>query len=177
MNNKEYRELQLTSSQLVFIFLAIIILGIIIFLLGVSTGKKQAQIARSSEAPAETLTEKVEPERPQTASATEDSLSKELASHQKAKEEAKPQTPLSVQQQDLYYVQVGAFNNEQAAQTFSENFKGSGYNVLVLQPFQTDRKSVYRVRVGGFETRELALAAKDKLAKQTRKSDYFVIRY
>lgn len=42
MKNKEYRELQITSSQLVVIFLAIILLGIVIFLLGVSVGKKQA---------------------------------------------------------------------------------------------------------------------------------------
>ena len=49
MKNKEYRELQITSSQLVVIFLAIIILGIVIFLLGVSVGKKQALALSSTQ--------------------------------------------------------------------------------------------------------------------------------
>ena len=45
MKDREYRELQLSSSLLIFIFLVIIVLGIAIFILGVSVGKKQAVIA------------------------------------------------------------------------------------------------------------------------------------
>ena len=50
MSNKDYRELQISSSQLVIIFLAIIILGVIIFLLGISVGKKQSDIVLASQA-------------------------------------------------------------------------------------------------------------------------------
>jgi cell division septation protein DedD len=44
MKDKDFRELQVSSSQLVVIFLAILILGLIVFLLGVSVGKKQTEI-------------------------------------------------------------------------------------------------------------------------------------
>ena len=44
MSDKNFRELQVSSSQLVVIFLAILILGLIVFLLGVSVGKKQTEI-------------------------------------------------------------------------------------------------------------------------------------
>ena len=39
MGSKDYRELQLSSSQLILIFIAILVLGIVVFLLGVSVGK------------------------------------------------------------------------------------------------------------------------------------------
>jgi cell division protein FtsN len=45
MRNKEFREVQVSSSGLVFIFLAILVLGVFIFLLGVNVGKKQVQMA------------------------------------------------------------------------------------------------------------------------------------
>jgi len=64
MTNSDYRELQLSSSQLVLIFIAIIVLGVIIFLLGVSVGKKQAQITETTQIAEEPITEKVEEEKP-----------------------------------------------------------------------------------------------------------------
>ena len=64
MANSDYRELQLSSSQLVLIFVAIIIVGVIIFLLGVSVGKKQAQIAETTQIAEEPITERVEEEKP-----------------------------------------------------------------------------------------------------------------
>jgi outer membrane biosynthesis protein TonB len=47
--NREPRELQFTSAQLVIVFVLIIALGAFIFILGVSVGKKQARL---SEGPA-----------------------------------------------------------------------------------------------------------------------------
>ena len=48
MRNKDFRELQLSSTQLVIIFVGILIIGVVIFLLGVSVGKKQSQIVNES---------------------------------------------------------------------------------------------------------------------------------
>ncbi len=45
MKNAEYRELQVSSTQLAVIFIGILLLGVVIFLLGVSVGKKQAQVS------------------------------------------------------------------------------------------------------------------------------------
>ena len=64
MTNKDYRELQLSSSQLVLIFIAILALGVVIFLLGVSVGKKQAQIADTTQFTSEPLAEQVVEEEP-----------------------------------------------------------------------------------------------------------------
>ncbi|MEN6560426.1 MAG: SPOR domain-containing protein [Acidobacteriota bacterium] len=45
MKNKDFREIQVSSSLLVVIFLGVLALGVLIFLLGVSVGKKQAVAA------------------------------------------------------------------------------------------------------------------------------------
>ncbi len=45
MKTTEYRELQVSSTQLAMIFIGILVLGVVIFLLGVSVGKKQARVA------------------------------------------------------------------------------------------------------------------------------------
>jgi len=47
--NKDYREVQLSSAQLAVIFIVILALGVVIFLLGVSVGKKQAQLVKESD--------------------------------------------------------------------------------------------------------------------------------
>jgi cell division septation protein DedD len=48
MKNREFRELQVSSTQLAIIFFGILIIGVVIFLLGVSVGKKHAQAAMKS---------------------------------------------------------------------------------------------------------------------------------
>ena len=50
MKNREFRELQVSSTQLAIIFFGILIIGVVIFLLGVSVGKKHAQAASKSAA-------------------------------------------------------------------------------------------------------------------------------
>jgi len=185
MSNKDYRELQLSSSQLVLIFLGILILGIVIFILGVSVGKKQAQLVKESQTSADKMLEQVKDEKPlpvqeQKESASKelkDSISKELASHQKIKEETQEQTPV-VAKQNLYYIQVGAFRDKNAAFSIAESYKIKGYDAIVLNPLPSDKKAIYRVRIGGFNTREQAVKIKAELIKSEgkKKSDYFIIK-
>ena len=59
MKDKEFRELQLSSTHLVLIFLSLIVVGVVVFLLGVSVGKKQAQMAKQSDASAAELTAQI----------------------------------------------------------------------------------------------------------------------
>ena len=63
MSSKDYRELQLSSSQLVIIFLAIIILGVIIFLLGISVGKKRTEIVLASQSGTEQISGNISEEK------------------------------------------------------------------------------------------------------------------
>jgi len=176
MADRDYRELQLSSSQLVLIFLAIIILGIVIFLLGVSVGKKQAQILKESQIVADVATEEAKGEKPVLLSEQADSISKELESHKKTQEEAPKKTPPTTGQ-NRYYIQIGAFKDRDAAFQFAGTFEKKGYKPVVFDPFPTDRNRVYRVRLGGYDTREQAEKARQELIRSEKKSDSFIVRY
>ncbi|MFB0566745.1 MAG: SPOR domain-containing protein [Candidatus Aminicenantaceae bacterium] len=174
MRQKNYRELQISSSLLVFIFLGMLVVCIIIFLLGVSVGKKQAQITATSGVSSPKEVTQVEEKKPVPAQEQKDLISKELESHQKFKEEAKKQ---KVQPENLYYIQVGAFSNKEAALSLADQFKKEGYPCLVSEPFTTDKKPTYRVRIGGYATKEEAARIKTKLQSSSRKrKDYFIIK-
>ncbi len=173
MKNKDYRELQLSSSQLFFIFLAILILGVVIFLLGVSVGKKQAQIMKGSQIAAK---EKAGDQTSPPAEESKESISKELASLQKATGETQKQPTVS-DDRTLFYVQVGAFNRREVAVSFADIFNQRGYPAIVLDPFSSDRRDVFRVRIGGYATREEAQEVRTKIQSETsRETDYFIIR-
>jgi cell division septation protein DedD len=65
----------------------------------------------------------------------------------------------------------------QAAQDTAQKYRKMGYPVIVMEPQITDKKPVFRVRVGGFTTREQAEAAREKLSSGTgRKTDFFIVR-
>jgi cell division septation protein DedD len=174
MKNKDYRELQISSTQLVIIFFSILILGVVIFLLGVSVGKKQVQIADRNQILDAPAAETIVQEKPKPLKSP-DQIEEEIASHQQSREKVEP-PPAQTEGEDLYFVQVGAFNDKNSALTFAETFKARGYTPVVLDPFPTDKKSVYRVRIGGYRTREDAIKVKADLAQSDPKKmrDYFV---
>ncbi len=194
MSNKDYRELQLSSSQLILIFIAILVLGIVVFLLGVSVGKKQGKIVEATQL-AEKPAEQIIEQKPIPQKESGDPISKELESHKKAgkdkvqqekvkaeptvkpkAESSKPTT--SSPNQTVYWIQVGAYSNKQNANTLAEEYKQKGYNAIILEPSPTDRRKLYRVRLGGYATRAQAEKARDELAQQENKkqSDYLIIR-
>jgi cell division protein FtsN len=194
MKNKDFRELQISSSLLVFIFVGILILGVFIFLLGVSVGKKQVQIAEESGTPPRIVTEQVKapptakPKQVSGAPADEGKklIADELAPRQKPlqsvkeapKKEVKPAAETSGLQTGKtgpFFIQVGAFNDKQTAVSTAEEFKKKGYSVLVLDPSSIIKK--FRVRLEGFPTREEALKALTKLkAESKKKTDYFIAK-
>jgi cell division septation protein DedD len=194
MSNKDYRELQLSSSQLILIFVAILVLGIVVFLLGVSVGKKQGRIVEETQL-ADKPTEQIIEQKPVSQKESADPISQELESHKKAGEDkaqpekvtakqvVKPKVESSKpapssQRQNVYWIQVGAYSSQQNANTVVEEYKGKGYNAIVIEPSPTDRRKLYRVRLGGYATREQAEKARDELAQQENKkqSDYLIIR-
>ena len=201
MKNKEFRELQVSSTQLAVIFLGILIIGVIIFLLGVSVGKKHAQIAQKTNIIAQKEPEQVKekislPEvkaeqkqevgkgMPTQVTTTQKETAAEKPKEEfktepkiEPKKEAPKPEPNKVEPKNLYYVQVGAIAEKLAALSAAQRFKTQGYSVVVLDPFPTDKKPLFRVRIGGFETKEEAEAARAKLASATgRKPDYFIVR-
>jgi cell division septation protein DedD len=193
MSNKDYRELQLSSSQLILIFVAILVLGIAVFLLGVSVGKKQGKIVEETQM-AEKPAEQVIEQKPVPQEESSDQISQELESYKKAgenkvqqeKPKAEPVKPKveppkpspKSQSQNAYWIQVGAYSNQQNANALEEEYKKKGYSVVVLDPSPSDRRKLYRVRLGGYATRAQAEKARDQLAQQENKkpSDYLIIR-
>jgi len=194
MSNKDYRELQLSSSQLILIFITILVLGIVVFLLGVSVGKKQGKIVEETQL-AEKPAEQIIEQKPIPQKESGDPISQELESHKKAgedkvqQEKVKAETAVkpkvesskpaaSSPSQNVYWIQVGAYSNQQNANTLAEDYKQKGYNTMILEPSPTDRRKLYRVRLGGYATRAKAEEARDELAQQENKkqSDYLIIR-
>jgi len=234
--NKEFRELQFSSTQLVFVFLAILVLGVFIFLLGVSVGKKQGQLAAGAGPPGQLKAEKVaeKPIVPTDAGAAD--IQKELQSHSQVKQEAaktgatsetKPGAKPAVEQQkpsqktetppakeksgeanvltsakkpveakakpeadkpeakaanakptNPFFIQVGAFADKVAASTFAKKLEKEAFPAFVLDSLPTDKKAVFRVRIGPFSTREDADASRTKLADSLKKqkTDFFIVR-
>jgi len=206
MRNKEFREVQVSSSGLVFIFLAILVLGVFIFLLGVSVGKKQVRMAGPTTLLAQPAPETVSDMPPavlkdQTAEA-EPAGRSELKPVAKSgvpgtaaevpavAEKPAPRTtapepattkpagtkPAPAAPSGSYYIQVGAFNEKSQADAFAARFKGQGYPAVVMAPFPSDRRATYRVRLVGYRTKEQASQAMAKLNSATTKRTGYYIR-
>jgi DedD protein len=196
---KEYRELQYTSSQLAAVLIGILAIGIVIFGLGVSVGKKQGRLAAAAVQPVPAKSESIAEAKPQpveektaagtpspkappaSASKTPETKPGEAGPPAAKKAEPKPAagkpipTPAKT---GSYFVQASATNDKVAATAFARRLENEGFNVVVLDPFPTDVKTYYRVRVGPFASKEEAEAARTKLATVLRKrpTDFFLIR-
>jgi cell division protein FtsN len=173
MSSKDYRELQLSSSMLVIIFLAIIILGVIIFLLGIQVGKKTQDIlASQSGTKTEQILENIQTEETVPIEKTNTIPAKKTTNQTQQKA-----TPSKQPQNLVWFIQVGAFNNRTGAQSVADKLKEKGLNVLVLDPYASNQKTFFRVRIGGYATKDLAEKAKAELVRTDPKAkDYFVIR-
>ena len=201
MKNKDFREIQVSSSLLVVIFLGVLALGVFIFLLGVSVGKKQTGIASptqivtqqipeptkeppvkptssesASEAAANPITgdtlPAAEPPAPKS-SVKKPVVEKTTASKPPAEAKKVPAVPSS----GLYYVQVAAFTERSQAQAAADRFKKQGYTAVVASPRPSDTRTWYRVRLGGYATRERAADLLTKLnAAAGKKTDYQIVR-
>jgi cell division septation protein DedD len=190
MKNKEFREIQVSSSALIFIFLAILVLGVFIFLLGVSVGKKQAQMTGPTTLLAQRTTETVTQQPPVVSppettappkTQVQEKKEEPLASNPQVQEEKKKVVPPAETQAaaktGLFYIQVAAFFDKSQATTMAVKFKKQGYSVLVLDPLPTDKKTVYRVRLGGYSTREKAAQDLAKLnSSSKKKTGYYITK-
>lgn len=273
--NREVRELQFSSTQLIILFLAILVLGIFIFLLGVSVGKKQTRLTQEASL-GRNMT--YQPKRPALPAAAKEepqstAIDREIASHTRqstapktgaqpqgsgsltpsgktagtgmpmvktpatpvqtapSKAGSAPQTqpqtqpssvvpaktktgtaatpasktpagttrttstqPAKVQPKataaktvpakpaervkGYYYIQLAAFDERPAAVDFAGQIRAAGYPALVLEPTARDKKPWYRVRVGGYATKEEAESAVQKLRAVVtgRKFEYWITR-
>ena len=74
-------------------------------------------------------------------------------------------------------MQVGAFTDRSQAQALADRYKKQGYTAVVAEPRPTDTRAQYRVRLGGFSSRDRAADLLKKLnAAAGRKTDFYVVR-
>jgi len=196
---RQFRELKFSSTQLAVVFLAILVLGVFIFLLGISVGKKQSQlsaqaaitpaittenVAQKSPLPAEsTTTSTVQPQQQQPPPAKEKPVETkpgtevEKPAEAKAEPEKKSAQPAVKKQEGIFYVQIGAVADKDAADTFAKKVDTLGFPRIVLSPRATDNKALYRVRIGPYKTKQDAQEAQAKIAAALKKktTDFFIV--
>jgi len=78
----------------------------------------------------------------------------------------------------VLFIQVAALDARASAETFARKIEALGFSVLVLDPLAGDKRTVYRVRIGPYETKAEAEAARTKLAAalKNKKTDYFIVK-
>lgn len=94
---------------------------------------------------------------------------------EKPKEKALPPSAKSV---GLWFVQIAAVTDKPAASKLAEKLAQDGFPSFLIEPPKTDKPSVYRVRMGPFQTKSEAEEAKAKLIEATKKkkNDYFLVK-
>lgn len=203
--SKEYRELQFSSTQLVAVFLGVLAAGIIIFILGVSVGKKQGRLAAAAgvAAPAKTevLSEKKPAAVPETTTSAPSVQTPEKATPETkiaAPPATKPAEPVALKPATdqpagaktkaapapapaatgTYFVQIGAVDDKAAATALAGRVGKEGFPALVVDPRATDKKTIFRIRLGPYATKEDAEDARTKAAAalKKKKTDFFVVK-
>jgi cell division protein FtsN len=200
MKNKDFREIQVSSSLLVVIFLGVLALGVFIFLLGVSVGKKQVSAAAPTQIVTQQIPEPVKelpvkPTSSETASDAADQLPGAGASQPAAgapatkppakqpvvdkafvpKALAETKRTAAAPAGTLYYVQIAAFTERAQAQALADKYKTQGYTP-VIDARATNTKTWYRVRLGGYASRDRAVDLLAKLnAAAGKKTDFQIV--
>ncbi len=195
MKNKDFREIQVSSSLLVVIFLGVLALGVFIFLLGVSVGKKQVRLTAPAQIVTQPIAEPVKEQPVRPAPADTESAAVAPVSGEPAPKTAPPAAtvkapvekapagtkktapPPATESTGLYYVQVGAFTERAQAQASADRYKKQGYTAVVANPRPSDTKTWYRVRLGGYASRDRAVDLLAKLnAAAGKTTDFRVIQ-
>ncbi len=195
MKNKDFREIQVSSSLLVAIFLGVLALGVFIFLLGVSVGKKQGRLSNPTQVVTQQIAEPVkEPSvkpineetepppavTPSTKEAADERATKTAPASSSVKAPA-PKTATEIPKtaaaaKGLWYVQVLSTDNKAKAQAAADRYKKQGSSVLILNP-QAGEK-LYKVRLGGFASKTQAVDLKNRInAAEGGNKDYWVVKY
>lgn len=200
MKTNDFREIQVSSSLLVVIFLGVLALGVFIFLLGVSVGKKQVRLTAENrtvaqqvqELPRDTAAVKTAPSDAEAAKTTvpatepgtkavPESLAgdtpavKSPAAPPKAEPKPAVKQPAVDTGTGLFYVQVAAFDEKPMALVEADKYKKRGYPVVVRDPKPSEKPAKYRVRLGSYPTRDKATQVLTKLNEEAKKKTGFFI--
>jgi cell division septation protein DedD len=196
MANKDFREIQVSSSLLVVIFLGVLALGVFIFLLGVSVGKKQVRLSGPTQVVTQQIPEPVKEAQIKPTAAEADlaqgpasrpSSSTSSPAVKTAAKDTTAKTPVTkpptetktsaaAAPRGLYYVQVLAVTDRAQAQAAADRYRKQGYTAIVVDPPAGETN--YKVRLGGYASRDRAVELRNKLnAAAGGKTDYWIVQY
>jgi cell division protein FtsN len=182
MTDREYREIQLSTKQVVFLGISVIVMAVVIFLLGVAVGRD----VRGTDVPVSAAmgTETLVPDEPPVQPAQELSYHDLLAGPAGAGtttappdipppdpvptpvvEAPPPPAPASPTTGD-WFLQVGAFSGRQAADGLVANLKKLEVPAFVLVPGAGAADRLFRVRVGPYGTQADAEAVRVRLVRE-----------
>ncbi|MBN1940403.1 MAG: SPOR domain-containing protein [Candidatus Aminicenantes bacterium] len=203
----EFREMQISSGQLAAVILVLLALCVFIFYLGTRVGMKKAaassppaatktqakadpstkfapsisELAGQIQKPAGAETAKPQTPVPEKSKTTESKPSVKTEQNPAAavkKPAAAEPKPKTVSPSGTYYIQAGALDTREKGETLARRIEGLSFRAIVLNPLAGDRKPVYRVRVGPYETKESAETAREKLAEALKRktTDFFLVK-
>ena len=163
MSNKDYRELQVSSSHLVVIFIGILIVCGISFLLGVNVGKKKAQLQGQTSLPAPKVMAKVQDQKP-TPDQTGSSLKPEAAPLKTSKPASQAAEPLDKKKKEsVPGPSSKAVESPKPAGPKPKPTTATPVTALkTAAPPLTAAKGTFSIQVGAFEKREDALQTAKK---------------
>ena len=185
---KSYLEIKVTLMHIVILLVGVIIIGVFLFYLGYQAGKssfknqdvrtqmteqgdrmKEINILDDSQK-SKGLTVKKDEGTP--------SINEEMKLHQQPVRERPGKTGQTikgrtVKKEPYYSVQVGAFSSFTNAKNYAAKFGRLGYPTEILSTTNKDR-TLYRVRVGNFKTKDTAEKEKKKLERMEKKK--FAVR-
>lgn len=182
MTDDAFHEIQLSGKQIVFLFMAVTVVSVVIFLCGVLVGRgvQTERAARAAPPPtsaapvpagqtpaqtgAETLTypERLQSDRPVT-----EPLKMAPAPPVASEEPAAP--PPAAGSEEGWVIQVAALRDRDAAMAIVKRLSDKGYPAFLLDPAPGAPAPVHRVRVGRYADR----AEADRVARRLEREEQF----
>jgi cell division septation protein DedD len=158
MKNREFRELQVSSTQLAIIFMGILIVDVVIFLLGVSVGKKHAQASQT----ANVIAQK-EPEPVRESFVLPKAKVETEKSQQKMKEETASKPQETAAKQEVTSVVRGSPAEKPKVEPAKEKPKPAPSQAVASPPARTN---LYYVQVGALADKPAALSTANRFRSQ-----------
>ncbi|MCK5059229.1 MAG: SPOR domain-containing protein [Candidatus Aminicenantes bacterium] len=185
---KSYLEIKVTLMHIVILLVGVIIIGIFLFYLGYQAGKSslknqdvRAQLTEQGDRTKEINilddNRKTE-ELPVEKNENTPSINEEMKLHQQPVRKHAEKTGhtikgRTVKRESYYSVQVGAFSSFTNAKNYAAKFGRLGYPTEILST-TSKNKTLYRVRVGNFKSKDAAEKGKKKLERMEKKK--FAVR-
>lgn len=164
-----YHEIRLEHRQILFVFLIAAGIGVVLFLLGVWVGR----VSIGGGASVGEVTQKVEAEQPKPlAKESEPSFyekPKPSAALEPPPKSGASETPTASTSTPVkkpakqYFIQVISLSTEEKAKAEAQKLEHAGFSVTIDQPSEAEKSKYYKIFVGGYATKEEALAARKRL--------------